>query len=56
MSREASNPTRLNREATLAKFQQRQHARDAMGIGVIKIDKPIRAVFAGINASVGSGF
>ena len=43
MSRESSNPTRLNREATLAKFQQRQRARDAMGIGVIKIDKPNRA-------------
>lgn len=43
MSKPASNPTRLNREATLAKYRQRQHAKDAMGIGVIKIDQPNRA-------------
>lgn len=35
MSKPASNPTRLNREATLAKYRRRQHSRDAMGIGVI---------------------
>ncbi len=43
MSKAASNPTRVHREAMIAKQRQQQQLKESMGIGVVKIDNPNRA-------------
>jgi len=43
MSKAASNPTRVHREAMNAKQRQQQQLKENMGIGLVKIDNPNRA-------------